>query len=55
MKKGLTLLAVLMLMAAAACQQEPPPFWFEGTTFDAAQVQARTEGKMILIDFYSPT
>lgn len=55
MQKSLTILAVLMLMATAACKQEPAPFWFEGTSFEAAQEQASAEGKMILIDFYSPT
>jgi hypothetical protein len=53
MRKGLTLLSMLMLLAAAACQQ--PPLWFEGDTFEAAQEQARAGEKLVLIDFYSPT
>ncbi len=53
MRKGLTLLSILMLLTAAGCQQAP--FWFEGETFEAAQEQARAENKLILIDFYSPT
>jgi len=55
MRKGLTVLAVLMLLSVAGCQHESAPFWFEGESFEAAQEQARTEGKLILIDFYSPT
>jgi hypothetical protein len=53
MRKGLTVLSILMLLAAAACQQ--PPLWFEGDTFEAALEQARAGEKLILIDFYSPT
>lgn len=55
MRKGLTILAVLMLLAVAACRQQPTPFWFEGNTFEAALVQAQAQEKLILIDFYSPT
>ena len=55
MRKGLTLLSILMLLAIAACQQQPAPLWFDGITFEAALEQARAGEKLILIDFYSPT
>jgi len=47
MKKALIALAVLVLAASASAQT-----WFKGT-LDQAIAKARTEKKLVLLDFYS--
>jgi hypothetical protein len=47
MKKALVALAVLALAATASAQT-----WFKGT-LDQAIAKARTEKKLVLLDFYS--
>jgi type II secretory pathway pseudopilin PulG len=47
MKKALVALAVLALAAAASAQT-----WFKGT-LDQAIAKAKTEKKLVLLDFYS--
>jgi hypothetical protein len=47
MKKALLTLAVLVLAASASAQN-----WFKGT-LDEAIAQAKTEKKLVLLDFYS--
>jgi hypothetical protein len=47
MKKALVALAVLVLAAMASAQT-----WFKGT-LDQAIAKARTEKKLVLLDFYS--
>lgn len=48
MKKALGLSMVLVLATAAAAQN-----WFKGT-LDQAIAKAKTENKLVLLDFYSP-
>jgi hypothetical protein len=50
MKKLAAPLFVLVLATAAAAQTQ----WFQGT-LDQAVAKAKTEGKLVLIDFYSYT
>ncbi|MBM3311386.1 MAG: DUF945 domain-containing protein [Candidatus Aminicenantes bacterium] len=50
MKKLVSLLFVLAFVSAAAAQTA----WFQGT-LDQAVAKAKTEGKLVLIDFYSYT
>ena len=47
MKKALTLSMVLVFAATAPAQT-----WFKGT-LDQAVAKAKTENKLVLIDFYS--
>ncbi len=47
MKKVLTLSLVLVLASTASAQT-----WFKGT-LDQAVAKAKTENKLVLIDFYS--
>ena len=47
MKKTLTLSMVLVLATAASAQT-----WFKGT-LDQATAKAKTENKLVLLDFYS--
>jgi hypothetical protein len=47
MKKALCALAVLVLAATASAQT-----WFKGT-LDQAIAKAKTEKKLVLLDFYS--
>ncbi len=47
MKKALTLSMVLVLASAASAQS-----WFNGT-LDQAVAKAKTENKLVLVDFYS--
>ena len=47
MKKALLALAVLVLAASASAQT-----WFKGT-LDQAIAKAKTEKKLVLLDFYS--
>lgn len=47
MKKALGLSMVLLLAAAATAQT-----WFKGT-LDQAMAKAKTENKLVLLDFYS--
>jgi hypothetical protein len=47
MKKALLALAVLVLATAASAQT-----WFKGT-LDQAIAKAKTEKKLVLLDFYS--
>ncbi|MFC1476959.1 hypothetical protein ACFL6L_00665 [candidate division KSB1 bacterium] len=45
-------LAFLLILLFACSSGAPKSVWYAGT-FDAAQKQAETDGKLILIDFYS--
>ena len=47
MKKALTLSLVIVLASTASAQT-----WFKGT-LDQAVAKAKTENKLVLIDFYS--
>jgi hypothetical protein len=47
MKKTLTLSMVLVLATTASAQT-----WFKGT-LDQAVAKAKTESKLVLVDFYS--
>ena len=47
MKKTSILLSLLVLVSAASAQN-----WFQGT-LDQAVAKAKSEGKLVLIDFYS--
>lgn len=47
MKKALTVSMVLVLAATASAQT-----WFKGS-LDQAVAKAKTENKLVLIDFYS--
>lgn len=47
MKKALAVSALLVLASAASAQN-----WFQGT-LDQAVAKARTENKLVIIDFYS--
>lgn len=47
MKKTLVFLSVLALASAAMAQN-----WFQGT-LDQAVAKARSEGKLVLVDFFS--
>jgi len=47
MKKAILPLIILILVSTAFAQN-----WFKGT-FDQALVQAKNEGKKVLIDFFS--
>jgi hypothetical protein len=49
MKKALLLLLVLVLTSIASAQN-----WFKGT-LDQAIAQAKTDHKLVLVDFYSYT
>ena len=48
MKKALSLIALLLVLAAAA----PAQNWFRGT-LDQAVAKAKTENKLVLVDFFS--
>jgi len=50
MKKFLTLAFVLVLAGAASAQVT----WFKGSV-DQAAAQAKTDHKLVLVDFYSYT
>lgn len=47
MKKTLALLSVLAFASAAMAQN-----WFQGT-LDQAVAKAKSEGKLVLVDFFS--
>jgi hypothetical protein len=47
LKKALAVSALLVLASAASAQN-----WFQGT-LDQAVAKARTENKLVIIDFYS--
>lgn len=47
MKKTLAVGALLVLASAASAQN-----WFQGT-LDQAVAKARTENKLVIVDFYS--
>jgi hypothetical protein len=50
MRKGLALSLLFLVIASSAAGQN----WFKGT-LDDAFIQAKNEGKMVLVDFFSPT
>ncbi len=49
MKKQLALSLLLLVFVSSAAGQN----WFKGT-LDDAFIQAKNEGKMVLVDFFSP-
>jgi len=49
--KKVVLSSMILMLLMVGCSQKP--LWFEGT-FDDAKALAANEGKLVLVDFYSP-